>query len=440
MTTSFWKEAVPRATEFLHQQTDSPQVRLLTGAGDVHQIGLHTMATHLAVAQIAATLHLSQSPEEILALISPEIKAVMVSGLLETGFMALIPVFEHLNQAGITIPFILGGGMVSERFVSQHLAPVYKGPICFSKRPETSIPLIRAILDGDSFEFVVGRETVPVESNFPVPISGKWQPAPVPTISNFDRQIVLSETIDSLWPWISPRALFQLHLGFQGNFEKALSDGVCDAVDLLEKVNLVKSLICDAPEICQPKAVYQFFRVKSVENEIHFFDQQGSLLTEIAFPRQAELPHRCLTDWISPQGDVMPVFITTVAGATQTAATWFSEGKIEEALILQHLACQLAEAFAEKLHHQLRKKMAIGEEAPLSILDIEQVKYQGRRYSFGYAACPNLADQHALFSLLNPFDIEVHLSPIFMMEPEASVSAMVFHHPSAIYFGVGGKS
>jgi 5-methyltetrahydrofolate--homocysteine methyltransferase len=67
-------------------------------------------------------------------------------------------------------------------------------------------------------------------------------------------------------------------------------------------------------------------------------------------------------------------------------------------------------------------------------------KYQGIRVSFGYPACPNLDDQKQLFALLNPQDIGVDLTDGCMMEPEASVSAMVFAHPEGRYFNVDAVS
>jgi 5-methyltetrahydrofolate--homocysteine methyltransferase len=67
-------------------------------------------------------------------------------------------------------------------------------------------------------------------------------------------------------------------------------------------------------------------------------------------------------------------------------------------------------------------------------------RYRGKRYSFGYPACPRLEDQEALFRLLHPERIGVQLTEGFMMEPQASVSAIVFHHPAAKYFSVGDVS
>ena len=76
----------------------------------------------------------------------------------------------------------------------------------------------------------------------------------------------------------------------------------------------------------------------------------------------------------------------------------------------------------------------------LSRKDVFQAHYRGKRYSFGYPACPDLESQAPLFQLIRPEEIGVDLTEGFMMEPEASVSALVFHHPDAAYFGVGADA
>jgi 5-methyltetrahydrofolate--homocysteine methyltransferase len=63
-------------------------------------------------------------------------------------------------------------------------------------------------------------------------------------------------------------------------------------------------------------------------------------------------------------------------------------------------------------------------------------RYRGKRYSLGYGACPNLEDQLLIWKLLNPEEIGVQLTDGMMMDPEASVSALVFHHPDCVYFTV----
>ena len=99
------------------------------------------------------------------------------------------------------------------------------------------------------------------------------------------------------------------------------------------------------------------------------------------------------------------------------------------------LALETAEAAAEWLHARLRSAWGIGDPPGLTRSDVFQARYRGRRYSFGYAACPNLEDQTKLFELLEPEkNIGVALTSGFMMDPEASVSALVFHHPDCAYF------
>jgi 5-methyltetrahydrofolate--homocysteine methyltransferase len=105
---------------------------------------------------------------------------------------------------------------------------------------------------------------------------------------------------------------------------------------------------------------------------------------------------------------------------------------------LQALAIETAEAAAEWLHARLRNLWGFPDPPDTTMRDRFRSHYRGRRYSFGYPACPELEDQATLFALLRPEEIGVTLTDGYMMEPEASVSALVFHHPDAIYFGVGG--
>ena len=104
---------------------------------------------------------------------------------------------------------------------------------------------------------------------------------------------------------------------------------------------------------------------------------------------------------------------------------------------LQSVAIEAAEGYAEKLHRDLRTWWGFPDSPELTMNDRFKAKYRGLRVSFGYPACPDLADQEKLFRLLKPEEIGVRLTEGHMMDPEASVSALVFHHPQAEYFNVG---
>jgi 5-methyltetrahydrofolate--homocysteine methyltransferase len=111
-------------------------------------------------------------------------------------------------------------------------------------------------------------------------------------------------------------------------------------------------------------------------------------------------------------------------------------GNFLKSHILQALAIESAEGYAEMMHSQIRGAWGFPDLPKTTMMDRFQAKYRGKRYSFGYPACPRLEDQGLLFELLGPQEIGVQLTEGFMMDPEASVSAIVFHHPDAKYFGV----
>ena len=86
------------------------------------------------------------------------------------------------------------------------------------------------------------------------------------------------------------------------------------------------------------------------------------------------------------------------------------------------------------LHARLRTQWGFPDAPGTPLADLLKARYRGLRVSFGYPACPDLADQATLWRLLRPEQIGVQLTEGYMMDPEASVSALVFHHPSAKYF------
>ena len=136
------------------------------------------------------------------------------------------------------------------------------------------------------------------------------------------------------------------------------------------------------------------------------------------------------------QDDVPVIYGGWSSGAVQAvpAAAWKDRGEYVRSHALQALAIECAEAFAEMLHSRLRTLWGFPDPPELSISEKLKARYRGIRVSFGYPACPNLADQATLFRLLEPESFGLTLTEGFMMDPEASVSAVVFHHPAAKYF------
>jgi 5-methyltetrahydrofolate--homocysteine methyltransferase len=132
------------------------------------------------------------------------------------------------------------------------------------------------------------------------------------------------------------------------------------------------------------------------------------------------------------------MFLTTAGeGINALAETAKQRGEYVRSFALQALALETAEAAAEWLHARLRTAWGFPDAPDVPRKDLFQAHYRGKRYSFGYPACPDLEQQAKLFRLLRPEEAGVELTEGFMMEPEASVSALVFHHPDAGYFSTG---
>jgi 5-methyltetrahydrofolate--homocysteine methyltransferase len=132
------------------------------------------------------------------------------------------------------------------------------------------------------------------------------------------------------------------------------------------------------------------------------------------------------------------MFVTTAGeGIRAVYEAYKKDGEYLYSHVIQALAVETAEAAAEWLHKKLRAQWGFPDPATTTMTDLFQAHYHGKRYSFGYPACPDLALQTKLFALLEPGEIGVTLTDEFMMEPEASVSAIVVHHPDAKYFSAG---
>jgi 5-methyltetrahydrofolate--homocysteine methyltransferase len=154
--------------------------------------------------------------------------------------------------------------------------------------------------------------------------------------------------------------------------------------------------------------------------------------------RQRKASGLCAADWVQPElatGDAVALFVVTAGGDVRTRADALREqGHLLDSVALQALALETAEAAAEWLHRRLRELWGFPDPPELTMEERLRARYRGIRLSFGYPACPGLEPQAAIFRLLRPEEIGVSLTEGLMMDPEASVSAVVFHHPEARYY------
>jgi 5-methyltetrahydrofolate--homocysteine methyltransferase len=245
--------------------------------------------------------------------------------------------------------------------------------------------------------------------------------------------------LQELWTYINPQMLYVRHMGFKGNFEQKLAERDPKALELN---NLMEEVKAEACRFMKVRAVWQFLPVEAEGNTIRLYDSEaGGLLHEFTFPRQRREDGLSLADFVAPSRngvrDTVAMFVVGAGqGVRRRYEDYMQKGEYLKSHAIQALAIETAEACAEWLHRRIREDWGFPDPPGMTMLDRFKSHYRGRRYSFGYPACPNLEDQQGIFKLLRPEEIGVELTEGFMMEPEASVSALVFQHPDCIYFDV----
>jgi 5-methyltetrahydrofolate--homocysteine methyltransferase len=260
---------------------------------------------------------------------------------------------------------------------------------------------------------------------------------PIPPVPYLDRHIRSVPQLTAVWDYINPFMLYGRHMGYKGSFEKDLFHRNHKALELHHEMELVKH---EMSSFMKVRAVWQFFEVEREGNSIHVFEPGASSpLHTFRFGRQPRPDGLCLSDYVldpvDGRRDHIAMFVVTAGeGVREHSEAAKNAGEFLKSHAMQALAIETAEGCAEWLHRRIREDWGFPDPEDMTMHERFTSRYRGKRYSFGYPACPNLYDQEGLFRLLRPEDIGVKLTDGYMMDPEASVSALVFHHPDAVYF------
>ena len=251
----------------------------------------------------------------------------------------------------------------------------------------------------------------------------------LPAPPDLERHVMRRVELDEVWHYLNPLMLYGKHLGLKGRFEDLIAKGDEKARMLWQVVEELKET---ARGTMKARAVWQFFPVTAAGETMRIAD------TEFTFPRQDHGKHLCLADYVARrEGDHVALFVVTAGeGIRELAEQYKADGEFLKSHAISALALETAEAAAEWLHHKVRGQWGCPDSPATTMQDRFRAKYRGKRYSFGYPACPDLALQERLFQLLRPEEIGVSLTEGHMMDPEASVSAVVLHHTDAEYFAV----
>lgn len=440
------------------------KVILATVKGDVHDIGKNLVDIILSNNGFKViNLGIKITPEKLIAAAkehNPQI--IGLSGLLVKSAHQMVVTADDLAKAGIEVSMLVGGAALSRSFVDRKISKAYLGTVEYASDAMNGLELAKIMVTPNQFEKLKSDLSIRrsklqekkttqasiqpfIENSNIEPVLSPPQPP------DYERHVLTNTPLEQIWSFINPRMLLGRHLGLPNSAVRHIENQEWKklkemqlgkkAFEVLEIVDEIKTL-CLKEKLLQPKAIYRFFRAEQDQNQIFLYSSDGvQEISSIHFPRQKKPPFLCLADYLQSKGmngkDNLCLFTVTAGhGVREKSQELKNQGEYLKSHTLSALALESAEAYAEFLHKQIRRMWNLHDSKEMTMMQFFQAQYQGKRYSFGYPACPDLEGQEILFHLLRPQEIGINLTEGYMMDPEASVSALVFHHPQASYFSV----
>ena len=437
-----------------------------TVKGDVHDVGKNLVDIILSnngykVKNLGIKVELDKFLETMDA---GHISALGMSGLLVKSTQVMLENLKTLKEKDIKIPILLGGAALTRAFIDDFCRPEYDGPIFYCKDAFDGVTAMSRIeagnFDTDLHPDSPRIEKKKVEEIIIPPFEELKMPSrdvKVPTPPFWGRREIklTQQQIEMAFEWINHKLLFKSRWGYSSKgmdkeaYEKQLDEVVWPAYEKLKAQFLDEKLF-------EPTIVYGYWPCRSDDNSLLIFDESEGYFSEneinrepldsvmgrakemFNFPRQRKKPHRALSDFFhSDRHDIIALTCVSAGAKLSDAERLiYDEGNYTEYYQFHGLGVELAEALAEIAHKQIRLDLNISEGEGNKLSDVQMNRYQGSRYSFGYAACPDLELNRPLFNLLKPEEFGIELSETFQIHPEQSTSALVVYHPNATYYNV----
>jgi len=469
------KATVDYLNPYLTKQEKETDTTLVIGTvkGDVHDVGKNLVDIILSnngfkVINVGIKTELETYLE---AHKEHKVQAIGMSGLLVKSTAVMKDNLETMAEMGMTIPVLLGGAALTRSFVDDFCRPIYKGPIFYCRDAFDGVIAMSRIekynedpsvgLDTRLAGDMVEREEKKEKKEVVIPPFEEIQmpePVDIPTPPFWGRRVLQKKDLDlnMVFDWVNKKSVIKMHWGYKSKgmtkeaYHKLLEETVYPAYERLKHEFIEKDLF-------DPTIIYGYYPVRSSDRELLVFPENegwnvdanadrepfkevvGRAEYVFSFPRQRRKPYRALSDFFRHERhDVLG--ITCVSAGSKFSAyekELYDAGKYLEYNMVHGFSVELAEALAEVAHKQIRMDLGIlKEDEGATLRDVRMNRYRGARYSFGYAACPDLEQSRIIFDLLKPEEFGIELSETFQIHPEQSTTALVVHHPKASYYAV----
>ena len=447
-------------------------VVLATVRGDVHDIGKNLVDIILTNnGYRVVNLGIKQPIGSILdAATEHKAHAIGMSGLLVKSTVVMRENLEEMTRLGLDVPVMLGGAALTRRYVEEDCVKAYAcGRVAYARDAFDGLALMDRITGNDFDGYLAevqqksaGRPKNEARKLGRAADARVMRPIDleeirlrraeltrgllVPQPPFWGPQTIARVPVKAIVPYLNERMLYQFQWGYRKE-----GRSLAEYKEWAKKeLRPVLSRICDIAireNILVPQAAYGYWRCAAQGNDVILFDDSGRKeIARFFFPRQNKEGGLCIADFFrdvddpgldSNQRDIIGLQLVTMGRrASEAAREWFADNRYQDYLYLHGLSVEMAEAFAEYVHKRIRAELGFAAEEARDHDEMLNQGYRGSRYSFGYPACPNLADQRLILELLRAEEIGVALSEEDQLDPEQSTSAIVVHHPQAKYFSV----
>lgn len=427
------KAAVAELEKYLIKQEGISKGKLVlcTVYGDVHDIGKNLVKTIVTnngytVYDLGKQVALQTIIDKINE-VKPD--AIGLSALLVSTSKQMQYFVEYARTNNMKIPILCGGAAINSNYINRIAKDggIYYNGVFYCKTAFDGLRVMNSLMSDqrksflsewqlklnkwkDNTSYTEKSKMLPRSKIVPV------QPPKPPHINKIVRIDHQNIDLFEVWKFLNKKSLFVLSWGMRG---KAVSNAESDPEKLLlEWQNRVVK-----ENLFKCNVVYGYFKCHNRDNKLHVELPGDSGEVTFDFPRSSSAKHLCITDYFG-ENDIVAFQIATVGKrASSVIDEWNQQNKYADAYYLHGLAVETAEALAEWVNHKIRLELNIDPPG-------------GLRYSWGYPSCPDVAQHHLVWKLLDPSKSGIFITEAGQIIPDQSTAAIVVHHPEAEYFTI----